>query len=106
MFDLSLPPPLELETSIAPLPDRLRLLAQPPLTACPASGKLDSPKHTRQCRSLCPPQADKNRGVFCFRPLRASWVRSTYRRNNVRVSVRPRRSRMAGERCSAFFCTL
>ena len=60
------------------------------------------PKHTRLCRSLCLPQADKNRGVFCFchlMPARAG----SYWRNNVRVSVRPRRSRVTGERYFAFF---
>ena len=107
MFDLSLSPLLELETSIAPLPDRLRLIPQPPLTACPASGNLNSPKVERPCRSLCQrPRAGVNRGVFLFLPsvhlLGVEYISAEQRP----VSVRTGGLSTAGERCSVFFCTL
>ena len=96
-----------LSADLYPLPDRLRLLAQPPLTARPASGKVDFPNTERPCRSLCQrPRAGVNRGAFLFLPsahlLGVEYISAEQRP----VSVRTGGLSVAGERCSVFFCTL
>lgn len=61
------------------------------------------PKPTRHNRSLCPrPRAGENVGLFCSCHQCTRWGAVTYWRNNVRDTVRSRRPRWAGERCSAF----
>ena len=95
-----------LSADLYPLPDRLRLLPQPPLTARPASGNLNSPNDERPCRSLCQrPPAGVNRGVFAFLPsahlMGVEYISAEQRP----VSVRTGGLSTAGERCFAFFCT-
>ena len=80
-----------LSADLYPLPDRLRLIAQPPLTACPASGNLNFPNNHRRHRRLCrAPHGEKS---GCFYSCRPASIRDAcaYWQGDVRVSARPRR---------------
>ena len=104
MFDLSLSPLLELETSIAPLPDRPRLLAQPPLTACPASGNLSFPKLRRLAEAFASVPALARNTAFPVSATNAPLGWCGYISAEQRpVSVRTGGLLSAGERCSVFF---
>ena len=96
-----------LSADLYPLPDRLRLIAQPPLTACPASGNLSFPKLRRLAEAFASDPALARNTAFPVSatnaPLRWCGYISAEQRP---VSVRTGGLLSAGERCSVFFCTL
>ena len=68
---------------------------------------LNFPNTKRPCRSLCQrPRAGANRGVFAFLPSARLYGQRYILAEQRPVSVRTGGLFVAGERCSAFFCTL
>ena len=91
---------LAVENSLSPLPENV-------LTAPAFCRTLKSPNTKRPCRSLCQrPRAGANLGVFSFLPSARLYGQRYILAEQRPVSVRTGGLFVAGERCSAFFCTL
>lgn len=107
LFPVPPTPLLDIESNLSPLPDRLRLLVAAVLTEPAFCRTLNFPNTKRPCRSLCQrPRAGANRGVFAFLPSARLYGQRYILAEQRPVSVRTGGLFVAGERCSAFFCTL